>query len=132
VNGSAGAWFPFLLLGLAFVLLVVLPGRARARTAQRTQAMQSELAVGSEVMTTSGLHGRVAALGDSTVDLEISPGVVVRWARAAIAQINRPEDTDVSMDGTTTTGPADPAETDAADPTQTDSDKHPDQREPGA
>jgi preprotein translocase subunit YajC len=131
VNGSAGAWFPFLLLGLAFVLLVVLPGRARARVAQRAQQMQSELTVGTEVMTTSGLHGRVAALGDTTVDLEISPGVVVRWARAAIAQINRDDASDVSVGGTATAvPPADPV--DEIDPTVTDSDKHPDQREPGA
>jgi preprotein translocase subunit YajC len=131
VNGSAGAWFPFLLLGLAFVLLVVLPGRARARVAQRAQQMQSELAVGSEVMTTSGLHGRVAALGDTTVDLEISPGVVVRWARAAIAQINRDGAADVSTGETAAAvPPVDPA--DEVDPTATDSDKHPDQREPGA
>jgi preprotein translocase subunit YajC len=124
VNGSAGAWFPFLLLGLAFVLLVVLPGRARSRAAQRAQSMQNELAIGSEVMTTSGLHARVAALGDTTVDLEISPGVVVRWARAAIGQINRP-DPDPADPDPDSAGQARP------DPTATDSDKHPEQREPG-
>jgi preprotein translocase subunit YajC len=85
--------------------------------------MQNELSIGTEVMTTSGLHARVAAIGDTTVDLEISPGVVVRWARAAIGQINRPDpDPAAAADPTGEAGP---------DPTATDSDKHPDQREPG-
>ena len=42
---------------------------------------------GTEVMTTSGLYGTVASIGDDTVDLEISPGVTVRWAKAAVAEI---------------------------------------------
>jgi preprotein translocase subunit YajC len=91
VNNSFGAAFPLLLLGLAFVVLIVLPQRARSRAAQRTQQMQDSLAVGTEVMTTSGLYGRITALDERTLDLEIAPGVVVRWARAAVGEVQRPE-----------------------------------------
>jgi hypothetical protein len=28
----------------------------------------------------------VTAVGEDTVDLEVSPGVVVRWAKAAVAE----------------------------------------------
>lgn len=87
MGNSAGALLPLVILAGAFVVLVVLPMRSRSRALARTREMQSGLAVGAEVMTTSGLYGRIAGLEDDTVDLEIAPGVVVRWARAAIAEI---------------------------------------------
>jgi preprotein translocase subunit YajC len=54
---------------------------------------------GTEVMTTSGLYGTVAYVGDDTVDLEVSPGITVRWAKAAIAEIKTAPATE--PDGTT-------------------------------
>ena len=38
-------------------------------------------------MTTSGLYATVASIGDDTVDLEVAPGVTVRWAKAAVAEM---------------------------------------------
>ena len=52
--------------------------------------MQDSLSVGTPVMTTSGLHGTVAGLGDKTVDIEIAPGVVVTFARPAILEVRKP------------------------------------------
>jgi preprotein translocase subunit YajC len=79
-------YFPFILMALA-VLLFVLPARARKRVQARAQAMQNSLTFGTAVMTTSGLHGTVAGLGEGTVDLEIAPGVVVTFARQAILEV---------------------------------------------
>jgi preprotein translocase subunit YajC len=83
-------YFPFILLALAVVLLFVLPARQRKRMAAQQQALQESLAVGTPVMTTSGLQGTVAGLGDGTVDLEIAPGVVVTFMRQAILEVRRP------------------------------------------
>jgi preprotein translocase subunit YajC len=82
--------FPFLLLALVFVVLIVLPARQRKKIQQKQQAMQDSLTVGTPVMTTAGLHGTVAGLGDRTVDLEIAPGVVVTFARPAILEVRSP------------------------------------------
>lgn len=97
-------YFPFVLLLLAVLLLFVLPARQRKRIAEQQKALQDSLDVGTPVMTTSGLHGTVAALGDTTVDLEISPGVVVTFARPAILEVRQPAGV---ADGPTTAGPAD-------------------------
>jgi preprotein translocase subunit YajC len=78
---------PLVLLAGVFVVLVVLPMRNRSRQLAATRQMQAGLVVDAEVMTTSGLFGRIVGLGDDSVELEIAPGVVVRWARAAIAEI---------------------------------------------
>jgi preprotein translocase subunit YajC len=104
---------PFLiLLGLAVVVLFVLPARQRKRVQAQAQAMQQALTVGTPVMTTSGLHGTVAGLGDTTVDIEIAPGVVATFARPAIMEIRKPitkldDDTDSGTPGETGGRPAD-------------------------
>ncbi len=82
--------FPFLLLALVFVVLIVLPARQRKKIQQQQQAMQNSLTIGTPVMTTAGLHGSVAGLGEKTVDLEVAPGVVVTFARQAILEVRRP------------------------------------------
>ncbi len=107
MGDTAGALLPLLLLGLAFVVLIVLPMRSRNRALQQTRQMQAGLSPGVEVMMTSGLLGRVTTVGDDTVELEIAPGVVVRWAKAAVAEIR-------------TAGPAAPDEPPSAEPSRTD------------
>ena len=57
------------------------------KIAANAQAMQESLRVGTPVMLTSGIHATVAALGESTVDVEISPGVVMTVARPAIMEV---------------------------------------------
>ena len=83
-------YFPFILLALAVVLLFVLPARQRKRMQAQAQEMQNSLTPGTPVMTTSGLHGTVVALGDKTVDLEIAPGVVATFVRQAVLEVRTP------------------------------------------
>jgi preprotein translocase subunit YajC len=106
-------FFPIILLGLLAIMLFVLPARQRRRMQQQAQEMQNSLTVGTPVMTTSGLHGTVAALGEKTVDLEIAPGVVVTFARPAILEVRKPlgtaedEGTDSGAPGSSGGRPAD-------------------------
>ncbi len=106
-------YFPILVLALLAFMLFVLPARQRKRMQAQTQAMQDSLSVGTQVTTTSGMHGTVAALAEKTVDLEIAPGVVVTFARPAVMEIRRPvgtvgdEGTDSGTPGTTGGRPAD-------------------------
>jgi len=85
-------YFPFLLLVLAVLLLFVMPARQRKRMQAQAQQLQSSLTIGTPVMTTSGIHATVAGLGEGTVDLQISPGVVVTFARQAILEVRSPAD----------------------------------------
>jgi preprotein translocase subunit YajC len=93
-------YFPIIVLALLAVMLFVLPARQRKRMQAQAQEMQSSLTVGTPVMTTSGLHGTVAALGERTVDLEIAPGVIATFTRPAILEIRKP--TTVDDEGTDT------------------------------
>jgi preprotein translocase subunit YajC len=78
---------PLLFIAIAVVFLLVLPMRQRNRALQQARVLQDSLGVGTEIMTTSGLYGTVVGLGDDTIELEISPGVTVRWAKAAVAEV---------------------------------------------
>ncbi|HVF20191.1 MAG TPA: preprotein translocase subunit YajC [Mycobacteriales bacterium] len=88
------AVFLLVLVG-GFYLLAIRPQKARIRAVQQTQA---GLAPGQQVMTTSGIYGTVASIDDVDVHLEVAPGVVLRFARGAVAkQITEP-DVDESVD----------------------------------
>jgi preprotein translocase subunit YajC len=82
-------FFPLILLVLVFVVLIVLPARQRKKMQANAAAMQESLTVGTPVMLTSGIHGTVAGLGEGTVDLEVSPGVVITVARPAVLEVRR-------------------------------------------
>jgi preprotein translocase subunit YajC len=82
---------PLLILAvLAFVVLFVLPSRQRKKVQEKAQSMQDSLTIGTPVMLTSGIHGTIAGLGDTTVDVEIAPGVVMTVARPAIMEVRTP------------------------------------------
>ncbi|RZU31458.1 preprotein translocase subunit YajC [Blastococcus saxobsidens] len=91
-------YFPLIMLALLAVVLFVLPARQRKRIQEQNAAMQASLTVGTPVMTTSGLHGTVAGLHETTVDLEIAPGVVATFARQAILEVRRPADATPTVD----------------------------------
>jgi preprotein translocase subunit YajC len=71
------------ILVAAFLLLIVRPQR-RQMAAHR--ALVAGLQVGDEVVTSGGIYGTIRGLDDGTVDLEVSSGIVLRVARAAIGQ----------------------------------------------
>ena len=81
-SGSGGLGYLLILL-LPFLLLVFLMISQRRR-AQQIQALQASLAVGEDVVTTSGLYGTVVALDDQVVTLDAGNGVALRFDRRAI------------------------------------------------
>lgn len=88
---------PVVLIVLAFVLLFVLPARQRRKLAERQRVMQEALQIGTPVMLTSGMHGTIAGLQETTLDLQIAAGTVVRFARAAVLEVRA--DTPTPTDG---------------------------------
>jgi preprotein translocase subunit YajC len=79
-----GSLLPILLLVVLFYLLILRPARTRQA---KQRAILSSLTPGMRVMTTAGLFGRITAVEDDQVELEIAEGVRVRYVAAAIAQV---------------------------------------------
>lgn len=82
-DGSGSGLAYLLILGLPFLLFVWLFFTQRQR-AKQVQTLQSSLAVGEEVVTTSGLYGTITALDDTVATLDVGNGVIVRFDRRAI------------------------------------------------
>ena len=107
----------FALILVAFYFLIIRPQRTRARQAAQLQA---RLVPGVEIMTTAGMFGRVVEVHDDGLVLEVSPGVLVRFAKAAVGRIvdaedaSENDDTDADEAGADDTGTDDTAATDDA------------------
>ena len=72
-----------LILALPILLLGFMMWSQRKRQ-REVQNLQSAIALGDRVVTTSGLYGTVKEMDDLTVRLEVSPDVIVTYDRRAI------------------------------------------------
>jgi preprotein translocase subunit YajC len=78
---------PLLLLFGMLGLMMYFMSRRQRRAMQQQQELQSSLNVGDRIMTTSGLQGTITDVSaDTTIDIEIAPGVETTWLRAAVRE----------------------------------------------
>ncbi len=104
-GGGGSSLLLILVLGLGALWLIVI--RPQRRKQKQQQSMQTELAIGDEVVTAGGLYGKVTQIEDDEVRVEIAPNVEVRLARRAIAaHLTEPEPEPEADDAT-----AEPADT---------------------
>lgn len=78
-----------LILALPLLLLGFLMWSQKRRSREQQQ-IQASLEIGQEVMTSSGMFGRIIALEDAVVILEVAPGVQVRFDRRAVTRPSTP------------------------------------------
>ena len=75
--------FPILLIVIMYFLMI----RPQMKRQKDHRAMLDKLAKGDEVITSGGIAGTVAAIGESFVTVEVANGVQLRVQRAAIANV---------------------------------------------
>jgi len=75
---------PFLVLGAIFYLLLRRPEQKRRREHEQ---LVGALKRNDQVILASGIHGRVATVGDSVVTVEIARGVQVQVERSGIQTV---------------------------------------------
>lgn len=75
----------------AVALMMVFGSRNKKKMAAKAKELQESIVPGTRVMTTSGLHATVTAVDDTTIELEIAPGIYTVWVRAAVREILPPE-----------------------------------------
>jgi preprotein translocase subunit YajC len=68
---------------IAFWAIVMRPARVQQR---RVAQLQTELAVGDEVIISAGIFGTVVSVDNSEVRLEIAPGTVITVARQVVVR----------------------------------------------
>ena len=84
---DSGGLMSFLPLVLMFAVLYFIMIRPQMKRQKETKAMLEALAVGDEVMTVGGIMGKVTAMKEAVVIVEISAGTEVQMQKAAITTV---------------------------------------------
>lgn len=74
---------PFVLMFGVMYLLILRPQQKKMK---EQQEMLSKLATGDEVVTTSGILGRVKEVSEKVVTLEVASNVSMKFLRSQVAQ----------------------------------------------
>ncbi|WP_232676002.1 preprotein translocase subunit YajC [Nocardioides sp. R-C-SC26] len=106
-------FLPLVAIALLFWFLIIRPASKRQKAQLQ---MQSAIAVGDQVVLTSGFFGIVRVLADDRVDIELGPGTTVTVARAAIGSVVPSNDSENDSEFET----ADDVERPIGEPTSTD------------
>lgn len=75
---------PLVLIGAIFYFLLIRPEQRRRR---ELETQVSGLKRNDQVVFSSGIHGRIVALGDKVVSVEIAPKVAVQVDRDSIQRV---------------------------------------------
>jgi preprotein translocase subunit YajC len=85
--GGPGQILSFLPLVLIFIVFYFLLIRPQQKKAKQHQELLGKLKKNDEVMTSGGIYGKVIALTDNVVTLEVAPNVRIRVHRPQISTV---------------------------------------------
>ncbi len=81
---SIGSMLPLVLMFVVRYFVMIRPQMKRAKEAK---AMVDALAKGDEVVTTGGMLGKIAKVGESFLTIEIASGIEIQVQRGAVVQV---------------------------------------------
>ena len=85
--GGAAAFAQFIPLLLVFVIMYFLILRPQQKKMAAHRAMVEALKKGDNIITQGGIIGKVVAVRDDEIEVEIAQGVRIRVVRGTIAQV---------------------------------------------
>ncbi len=83
-GGGLIGLLPMVLIFVIFYLLLIRPQQKRAK---QHKQMVAELAKGDEIVTNGGALGKITAVDDNFVTVEIAESVKIKVQRSAVAQL---------------------------------------------
>jgi preprotein translocase subunit YajC len=85
VEELTGLALPLVFLAVLYLLLI----RPQQKRRKEQQQMIRDLQVGDDIVTISGLHGRIVGLSDDTMDLTVDAEGenILRFERGSLARI---------------------------------------------
>jgi preprotein translocase subunit YajC len=86
-GGLISLAFPLILIFVLYYFLLHMPQKKKQ---QERQKMLEAMKRGDEVITSGGIYGRVTAVTDKVVTMEIAPKIRIRVAKAQVTGITSP------------------------------------------
>jgi len=89
-GGQGDPFTQFLPLIIIFVLFYFLLIRPQSKRAKEHKKMVEELAEGQEVVTGGGVLGKVTAVGDDWITIEVAEGISLKVQRSTVSVVVPP------------------------------------------
>ena len=86
-TGGFSAFIPLILMFVIFYFLLIRPQQKKTK---EHREMITRLKKGDRIVTSGGLHGRITAVGETTMTVEIAEKVRVKINRGNVAQLAQP------------------------------------------
>jgi len=85
--GGFSAFIPLILMFVVFYFLLIRPQQKKTK---EHREMITHLKKGDRIVTSGGLHGRITAVSETTMTVEIAEKVRVKIARGNVSQLAQP------------------------------------------
>lgn len=86
-QAAPNPWANVLLLVAMFAIFYFLLIRPQQKRAKEHKALVEGLKAGDLVITAGGIHGKVAAVQDDSIQLEVATGVKIKLSRSSIVTV---------------------------------------------
>lgn len=86
-QGSGGGFALFMPMILVFLIFYFLLIRPQSKQQKKHQALLKEIKRGDLVVTSSGIHGKIASVTDAMVGVEIAENVRIKMDKKQVAQV---------------------------------------------
>jgi preprotein translocase subunit YajC len=90
---EGGQYSSFIFLILILVVFYFFMIRPQMKRQKEMRKFRDALAKGDKVVTSGGIHGKIKSIGETTIDIEISEGVVITVEKATVNPIGAPQPT---------------------------------------
>ena len=77
-----GQFLPMLLIIVVFYFFMIRPQMKKAKDHKK---FVEELKKGDKVITTSGIHGKIVEMNDSTFLIEVESGTQIRFEKSSVS-----------------------------------------------
>jgi len=84
---TGSPFFTLILMAVMFVAFYFLLIRPQAKRAKEHKAIIAALGKGDEVVTASGMMGRITKIADNSVTIEVAQGVEIQFQRQAVQTV---------------------------------------------
>jgi len=88
-GGGQSAIMNMVPLVFMFAIFYFLLIRPQQKKAKEHKALLESLKKGDQVVTAAGIHGKVTAIDENVITLEIAPGVNIKISKGFIASLKR-------------------------------------------
>jgi len=85
-GGALGS--PLFLVGMIAIMFYFLLYKPEQRKKNEREKLLKSLARGDEVMTAGGIYGKITALTDNSITIEIAPNVRVKVGRQFVSNVS--------------------------------------------